>query len=331
MRFLDYLQQQQARFDSACHVVLLAKFDANETAFLERELTFVRSKIFTVQYTELRARTFIPLATDIPPWADTHTYKVNDRTGKARVGSYQSKDIPRVDIQTREVLTHCVPITDAFAWNIDEMRKAAALGVPLQENKASAARMAIETSIDEILALGDLGNQTGLSSKGFLNNADVVSNGIVNPASDPWDGTTTADQMLADLNSPVNTIVQNSNNVFIPDTYILPPKTFNLAAQKRIGVDSSMTVLQFFLATNPYIKNVDQWTRCTGAGAGGSTSRAVIYKRDPAVLEGIVNQEFEALPPETKGFEFEVPCHAKCGGTVIYQPLAVRYMDIQES
>ena len=330
MRFEEYFTRQQARFDSTTHVVLSSKFDANETAFLERELTFVRQKVFAVQYAELRARTFVPKATDIPPWADTHTYKVTDRTGKARIGTYASKDIPRVDTQAREVLTRCVPITDAFAWNIDEMRKAAALGLPLQQNKADAARMAIETSIDTVLAVGDLGNQTGIPVTGFLNNADIVAQGIVNPVNDPWDGTTTADEMLADLNLGVNTIVETSGNIFVPDTYILPPREFNLATQKRIGIDSSMTVLQFFLATNPYIKNVDQWTLCTAAGAAGA-SRGVVYKRDPSVLEGIINQEFEALPPEAKGFEFEVPCHAKCGGTIVYQPMAARYVDFAQS
>ena len=87
-----------------------------------------------------------------------------------------------------------------------------------------------------------------------------------------------------------------------------------------------MTILRSFLANNPYIRNIDQWYRLDGAGAGGK-NRGIVYKRDPMVLEGVVPLDFEQLPPQARNLEFVVPCQARCGGVKIYQPSAMRYVD----
>ncbi|MDB4995196.1 MAG: hypothetical protein JWM74_2628, partial [Myxococcaceae bacterium] len=45
--------------------VLSQNFDADETLFLERELTQLRTKMFTVLFPPSLARSFAPKATDI--------------------------------------------------------------------------------------------------------------------------------------------------------------------------------------------------------------------------------------------------------------------------
>lgn len=53
----------------------------------------------------------------------------------------------------------------------------------------------------------------------------------------------------------------------------------------------------------------------------------VCYRRSPDALEAIVPQEFEQFPAQERGLEFVVPCHAKCGGVVLYYPLSMAYGD----
>lgn len=299
------------------------RLDANESAFLERQLTYLRSQVHDVQYAELMARRFVPIANDIPSDADTYSYEVNNRTGEAKVLANQADDLPRVDVQASEVTGKVKTIGDSYGWYVQQLRSSIRLGKNLPSKKLMAASLAIETKIDEMLGLGHAAsNITGL-----VNNADVVALGIINPANDPWNyTTTTADAACADLDALVNTIVLDSLQLFKPDTLLLAPAEYNFLATKKRSDSSDVTVLRWFLNNNPYIRNVDQWYRLTAAGAGGK-NRAVCYKRDPMILEGIIPQEFEALPPQERNLELVVPCHARCGGVAVYQPQAVRYAD----
>jgi hypothetical protein len=82
-----------------------------------------------------------------------------------------------------------------------------------------------------------------------------------------------------------------------------------------------------FLRTNPGV-SVDVWYRCDLAGDGGTDDLAVAYSKNPEVLEGIVPQEFEQLPPQFQGFSTTVYCHSRCGGVRIWQPKAMAYMSL---
>jgi hypothetical protein len=309
---------------------LVKRFDASETAFLERELTVIRRKVFEVQYADLLAKKFMPLATDIPPSAETYVYGVYDKSGRAKVIANGSVDLPRVDVIKSEVTGKVREIGDSYGWDITSMREAARVGAPLTEMKAKAARTAIETLTDKMLFDGKDHDGTSFGVTGIANNADVISQGIVNPVSDPWLITMDPALILADLNSSVATMVAASLQKWLPDTLLLAPREFAIIVATRVSVYSDATILQSFLKTNPYIKNIDQWHRLTGAGAGG-LNRGIAYKRDPEVLEGVVPLDFEQLPPQARGLEFVVPCHARCGGVKVYQPGAMRYIDFATS
>ncbi len=318
--------------DSLCHQFtcqeLARRFDANETAFLARQLEVVRSRTYEIQYAELLARRFIPIANDIPESAETYVYLAYDTVGAAKIIANGVDDLPRIDVSAAERTGKVRSIGDSYGWDINTMKEAARVGVPLSEMKARAARQAIERGIDEVLSTGTTRVQVGLDwgITGLLNNADVIAQGIINPANDPW-STATASQVLANLNTITNAMVNANSQAFIPDTLLLAPNEFGIIASTPVGVDNQMTILKSFLANNPYIKNIDQWSKLTLAGAGGTTNRGILYKRDPLVLEGVVPLEFEQLPPQARNLEFVVPCHARVGGVKVYQPSAVRYID----
>jgi hypothetical protein len=301
------------------------RLDANETAWVEREVTQIRNKLFEIVYAELKAMSLVPLATDISADILQYVYFVLDTVGEAKIIANASDDLPRVDVSKTERQGIVRPLGASFGWDIFEMRLAARLGQPLNQQKADACRKAIARQIDKLLSSGVTDSQTGLGMEGLLTNADVVALGIV--AGTLWVlGTTTAATMIALLNSTAQAIVTATNEAFIPDTAILPTQSYGVMAATPYGVDSDVTALGWFLKNSPYIKNVIPWYRGNGAGAS-STNRGLVYKRDPEVLEGVVPLLFEALPPQARGLEMIVPCVAKCGGVKIYHPEACRYID----
>jgi hypothetical protein len=113
-----------------------------------------------------------------------------------------------------------------------------------------------------------------------------------------------------------------------PDTILLPTPEFMVAAQVHVDATNDVTVLRSFLNNNPFIKNIAPWQKLVGKGVGG-TNRAIIYKRDPLVLEGVAPLDFMSLPPQAQGLEMVVPCKGRAGGTKVYHPPAVRYADFQ--
>jgi hypothetical protein len=175
--------------------------------------------------------------------------------------------------------------------------------------------------IDEIGATGNTAH--GLT--GIANNANVS---LISPATGTW-STATGEQILADMNKHVNSIVTATKEAFIPDTLLYDTTIYTLIATKRISTtgDTATTVLQAFLQSNPFITNIGSWHKLALANAAGNGPRAIAYKRDPEVLTFEIPQEFEQFPPQAKNMAFQVPCHARTAGVIVYYPVAMAYMD----
>jgi hypothetical protein len=308
-------------------------FDANDTMFLERELIQLRARMYEVQFPTLIARTLMPFANDVAASADTYGYKVLRPIGAAKIVATNAKDLPRVDVAAREVLGKVHQIGLAYGWDINQLREAARLQIPLSDIKAKTARDASERGIDEILATGDLEKsaaQNGLELNGLLNNPDVEAQGI--RVGSWWFATTppTPSAVLAELGGILSAISADSDDRWAADTLLLPTKLYNYASQTPFSTLTGDSILTIFKKNNESLKLIRPWYRCNTAGAGG-VPRAVAYQRDSTVLEGVVPQEFEQFPPQASGLEFVVPCTARCGGVKIYQPTAVRYIDFAVS
>lgn len=312
---------------------LINHFDANETVFLERELTQLRAKTFTVQYVAPMARMFIPKANDIASSATTFSYKVFDEKGMAKFISYKSNDIPRVDLSVKEVLGKVRPIAAAYGWDINELREAARMSTSLPEMKAKAAANFIERAIDTILAFGSLPDETGampdVGLVGFANNSIVAGLGII-PLSFWTGGAIAAATVMAELNTMVAQIGNDSDNVWEANTLLLPTKQYKYVEQATFSSLTGETILTVFKRNNTQVTLIAPWAKLKTAGATNGP-RAIAYMRDASILEAIIPQEFEVFPPEMQGLEIVYNCHARCGGTKIYQPLAVRYGDFATS
>lgn len=297
-----------------------AHMDADESIFFSKQLSQVKSKTYDIQYAELKARKLIPVSKEINPGAEVILYEQFDSVGMAKVISSYADDLPRADIKGKEYTAKVKSLGAAYGYNLQEIRAAKFAGKPLQQRKADAAKRAILQKENSIAFFGDSANGLG----GFINAANISTVTI------PADGTgasslwvnKTADLILRDMNLVANFPVENTKGVEVPDTLLLPIEQYNIAATKRIGVDSNMTVLKYFLETSPYIKQVEWVNELKDAG----TSNAEVimaYKRDPMKLTLEVPQDFEQLDVEQRNLEFVVPCHSRTAGVIVYYPLSI--------
>lgn len=293
--------------------------DSVQTASLSRELEHVKAKTYDVLYTKLKARQFIPVSNEADPGAETITYRSWDHTGMAEIIANGADDLSLVDAFVSEESIKVHSLGKAYRYTLQDLRRAAMSGNNLDARKAMAARLSVERRIDQLAATGN----ANAGIEGMLNNSNVP---IATLPTGTW-STATSAQIIADLNFLVQSIVNTTKDVHAPDTLILDTASFSLINQKPMSTtgDTGTTVLRSFLENNPYITDIDQWTRADTAASG--SPRICAYQRDPMVLELEIPQEFEQLPPQAKNLAFIVPCHARFGGCVIRYPLAMAYAD----
>ncbi len=312
------------RFDSWSRRIaeatgLFEREDANETAIFARQLEHVYTKTYDVKYPEFKARLFIPLDSSVPTGAETYTYRQFDEIGMAKLISNYASDLPNVTMLGKEFTGKCKSLGTSYSYSIQDVRRASMAGLPLETSLARVARRVVEAKIDQLAAFGD--ENTGLT--GFLNALNVP---LISPTTGTW-ASASADQIIADLDKLVNSILIVSNGVHVPDTLLMPIAQFLRLNNLQRSVASDKTVLQWYLENNPFIKNIDQWYLLDVADDDLNGPRVVCYKRDPEVLGLVIPQEFEQFPPQAENLAFTVPCHARVGGVKVTYPLAMAYMD----
>lgn len=300
-----------------------ANLDADESVFFSRQLEYVKTKTYDRKYPTLMARTLFPVSFDVNPGAKTITYQQWDWVGMAKIISNYARDIPRVDLRGKEFTGNIRSLADSYGYSIQDVRAARMAGVPLETRKAAAAKQAILMLEDEIALNGDADHKLhGLNSHPNIPDVAIPADGTGSSAL--W-STKTDEQIIRDVNLLVSSIVDGTNGVETPDTLVLPLGAFQTASTKKVG-DTGKTVRQWILETSPYIKNIIVWPKLKGAGAGG-TDLMFAYQRDPEKLTLEIPQDFEQFPVQEKGLEFEINCHERFAGLIVYYPLSVAKAD----
>lgn len=294
--------------------------DAGETLFLSRQLEHIRSETYKVEYEELKIRQFFPVDTSVPVGANTYTYRIMDLVTDARVISNYGDDLVEANVIQREATGTIKSFGNSYSYSIQDIRAAAFARMPLDASKADAAKQGHELAFNEVGAFGL--PDAGLL--GVLNHPDIPE---ISPVYGAWaTGPKTPLQIKKDLHNMAYQTAANTKFRLPPDTILLDPAAYNIVATTPMSDTNPMTILKAFLEADPYIKNVDQWTKLSAAGTPSGT-RAMCYRRDPKVIQLIESQGFEQLPTQTKNLSFKVPCHSRFGGADVKQPKACSYTD----
>jgi hypothetical protein len=289
--------------------------------FLERQLEYIRPQIFEVAYADIKYPTLLPVTSEAGQGAQTFTYRIMDSTGEFKLLADAADDLPRSDISQVEKSINIRSFGGSFGYTVQELRAAQKANIALEQRRAAAVRRAYEEKVEAVAMFGE--STVGLA--GFFNNStvDVI-------AANYWfTGTTasgTSQEMLELLNYGVSAIINASNMKEQPDTILLAYEDYNKISTTRNSDSSDVTVLEYFLRTNPYIRNVEPINQLDKDNSVLNTNRMVVYKRDPEKVQLHIPQPLELFPPQQRGLEFIVPAHARVGGVALYYPKSVIYV-----
>ncbi len=305
------------------------RLDAGESMFFTRQQEHIEQRLYETRFPDNKGRSFVPTIAGVPDSAPVYTWRKFTKVGKAKTVRDGAGDLPRADAYGEESSQQINAIGASYGWNLFEIKEAARVNTPLQQMKADAARLAIETKIDEVIANGETFDGTNYWCRGLLNQASTTT---FTPVTKSKGGLTwanaTADEMVADVGGTVQALISALKGIAPYDrfNFIVPLEQYQLAAHKRMGDGSDMTVLKYIQTNLPGVASFDSWYRCDQAGAGG-LDRMVAYVKDVQVIGSLIPMEFTVLPYQQRGMNFEVDTVARIGGCVSPMPVAICYTD----
>ena len=335
--------QKHMRYDQNDYDALLASsipaslvgvrsmnFDDAEAAsvFFARELDFVKSQSYDVEYPEFTALSLFPMSSEVDPGAETVTYYSYDKTGLAKIISNYATDLPRADVKGKPTTAIIKSLGDSYGYSIQEMRASRMAGKSLDTRKAESARYQIDYLNNKIAWNGDA--ETGL--KGVLStDNDVPLYTVANGAK----GTTswadkTEDEILADITGMLKQMATVTKKVEKPDTLALSSDAYIEIQNKRIE-GTATTVLKYIQDNIPDIKQIvscpeldaDSVETNPYAAASDGKAVALLFKNDsrkPSIENPL---PFMQYPIQTQGLEVVVPCEARTAGAMIYYPMSL--------
>lgn len=288
--------------------------------FLSRELETILSRSFETQYADIKYSQVLPISTEVASGSDSYTYRIFDAQGSMKMIADKGSDLPRADVLRKEVTLPVRSLGASFAYTIQETRAAAQVpGMNLEQRRANAVRRAYEEKVQDVAFFGDApSGMTGLFNS---SNVDKI-------VPNKWFDTATTDEMLEILNEAATRIVNGSNQKETPNTLLVPyDSVYRIISTTARSTTSDTTVMEFFLRTNPFIRSIEPINELSASKSVLSKDTIIAYDRSPEKLQLHIPQTLEFLPPVRTGLEFTIASHARIGGTAIYYPKSVLYVE----
>lgn len=328
----SHFEHARQLFDTSGH---LPRYDADEAATLARQLLFIQAKEVYQQFTILKATQLIPVDGSIPSGAASFSTPIYGQTGTAKIITNYGNGFPTVEVNVTENIVPCRSIGDGYFYTVQDLRAASMAGQqPLDQRRAMVARMVHDRAVERIAAWGDstFGLPGMLTATGVTVLNKASGGGLPN-LTGAWETATSA-QIFDDLGIIAAQVPQQSNGNFVGDTLVLPLAAFEIAARKPYSTLNGTSVLRVFLDGNPHVKNVEFWAMCdnvddTGAHpiSNSNKTRGACYARNLMVLDLKIPQQFEQFSPQLVNMQYNIPCHSRIGGTVVYYPQGVVFCD----
>lgn len=293
--------------------------------FVESQTAYVEAGVYRTRFPAIRYPGLIPVDYSAPEWIKTITYYSMDITGKADWIGDRASDIPVVGTSLAQDETAVQMAGIGYDYGLEEVNQALMLGMNLPGEKAAAARLIYERTVDNIMFTGDA--EKGW--KGLYNNASVTA---ISATTGAW-ATATEDHILADVNELLGGIYTATNEIAMADTLLLPSLKLQYIASKRLGDgNGALTILQFLQQANVYTAETGNQLTIRGArglntAGAGSTARMVAYRRSPEVLKAHIPMRHRFLPVQVVGLTYKVPGIFRLGPLDIRLPKEVRYSD----
>lgn len=284
------------------------RMDEGFSLFLARQLDYLKTQAYEVEYAPMSAMAIFPVTNELPDDVRTFTYGIYDSVGMAKIIADYSDDLPSVDANYREETGRIYRLGDSYHYSLDEVKSAQRTGRNLTDRKATAARKAFDTKLNDLVWLGDADHQI-LGVFQHPNVPVTVSAG--------W---TTAQIANDELEAAIEGIVTTTKGNHRATHIVIPPTVAKIL-NGLIPNSGGVSYRTLFNQNNPNLTWEQAYELENYDGQG---NRAVIvFEKDPSNMSIEVPEAFNQLPPQAHNLHWQVPCTGKATGLTVYRPLTM--------
>lgn len=301
------------RIDDACVNHSPGWRGDSQGVFFQRQIEVVLPEILRAPRAPMDGMANIPIGTSLPAGAESWVQRIYTDHGVAKLIANWATDFPTVELQATEERMGFAQYGIAAEWTVMDLLRAQLANVSIDAEKMRMAVQFIDERFEETI-------WTGEASKGLKGIFAEPNIPRVTSAS-TYIGMA-ADTLLANLNSRVNAIVsltkgRVSGKVF---SVMVDLDLYGYMSTTPRSSTSDTTILDYWLRTSPYVREVIPTWRCKGSGTGG-TNTVFIYQKNPSKIRFEVNATPRPLPVEVSGGTVEMKFWGSSGGLYVPYPL----------
>lgn len=323
---LPYLEDQILRNSQT-----MTRLDAATSTSFARELESIDPRVWDTLRAPLLYSRFISVGNlGMSPVDEVYTWTVQDKTGQAKLGTFDETDIPFANVDGEETSRKVYNALMGYKYNIHEQQASPQLRINRLEQKRLGARFAINKLLDDVFAVGSARHKfTGLINDTSVATAAVSS---LTGGTGSW-ATASLETIIEDIRVIKKQIIDGLKDLemdpdeggsLAPNSVILPSTAWTYL--EKYDATAQDTVLNVIKKTQPDIVNWYKSTKLDTAGTGAGT-RLVMYNDNPLNVEGGLVVPYQELAPQQQMFRFEVPAYARVLGTVWHRPFTAYYAD----
>ena len=243
--------------------------------------------------------------------------------------SAETTAIPGVDINGNRIVQPLRLLGRECSFTSVELERSQLTGQPIDVQKLNAMNILYQMNTDQIVYVGapEIAGYQGLLNSSLIT-ASSVANGI---SGSPLWTKKTADEILADVNTLIESTWSASAFAVCPSKLLLPPFQFSYIASQKVSSAGNVSILKFLkensisLSVNGQELDIQPVKWLTGRGQGG-TDRMLAYTNE----EDRVRFPMVPIRRETayyQGIRFVAPYIWAFGQMEFVYPETLQYAD----
>ena len=289
-----------------------------DASYADKLVIADEAQAFKEAFDDITYKGLLPIYAKKQLWVEGFkSSSLSTLSGKAKIISGYSDDLPSATYDKgSSTVTPVRLLGCSYTYNIMELAQAQKMGQSLQENRALAARYAMEVAMQEIAFYGDeVSGLEGLFNHSLITRISALPN-LANTSTKWYDKT--AFEIYAEVNARIKQFKnRNKSNTKITDIYIDVDHYDYIDTGVMPDTDGK-TILEYIEQKSRHITKgtIKVFDEIAGAGNGGTDIMMIMSKSSK-------NFEFKIpyIPTfylaQIDGLSWKRPMIATCGGVVV--------------
>lgn len=307
--------------DSVPHLPMF-RADANEGIFAQHLVRETLRELFTKDLPERKWVNggLIAMPGGVSAGAREYSYMESEGKGSAKIVADNATDIPMADLDGQLNLLPVKTVATSIRYSRQDVRSAQMQGLfDVVQQKSMAAREANDLALDDLIRSGH--GPSGL--RGIVNHPGIV---VQNAITGSWQ-TATAAQIVGDVTTALNAMMNSTDNVEVPDTVIMDVASYTRISTLQNSTASDITVLDYLRRAFPMVRRWDWEPGLRMADAAGTGPAMLAYRNDASKVRAVVPMLMQPTPPEQRGLSFVINFETRFGGVMAPKPRSILRLD----